>query len=343
MTNVLDNDSRAIVQQFLTTPIVVVAVDGTCAVVPNETGSCAGNDERHRLLPGSVRPDPRRHATRRLSGSPLDVRTVIINPDGSLLQQLVQQRGVIEYGIQAVGAQKTNTTRPAALARLERLRDTTNTGVQDILILHPGDSGFSTAVAIWLDATGHQTTTNTGIPVIVDVPQNSAGATEVYVDASFNKVFNAMGGNLLANGNFSTSVPIERHGRRLDEQHDRRRRRLAFGGYFILNSNGAANTDPDDLPDADEPAAGRHLSGDRPVHQRLRAVRRATNAGSFWPRSPSPFGVGTRQLASFSAQKSNATGWTTFTFTFTADGTTATLTLAARRTARTRRTRSPTS
>src|SRR5262249_10218825 len=169
VTHVLDNDSQQVVQTFLSTPILVEPVSGTCQVVPNQTGSCSGSTSGSAYYQAEFVPILQDPDTAN-SGTALNVRTVIINPDGSLLQKLVQQRGVAEFGTQAVGVQKRDSSNNLLWLDAKGNETTTNTtGIQAILILQPTDAGYASALPIFLDSLGHQTTTATAIPVIVDV------------------------------------------------------------------------------------------------------------------------------------------------------------------------------
>src|SRR4029077_2319047 len=119
-----------------------------------------------------------------------------------------------------------------------------------IVVLTAADAGFSSASPLYLDAKGHQTTTNSGIPVITDVPSTTAGAALVYVDSSFKKVFAAHGGNIVTNGDFSNFVPSNGTGggwttSNVDENGGYRSCcGYPAGGTFLLNSNGDPYTDP---------------------------------------------------------------------------------------------------
>ena len=108
----------------------------------------------------------------------------MINPDGSLEQTLVQQRGVPEYGIQAVGVQKTNGGGQLLWIDPNGLETTTNTGVQDILVLHRGDAGFATALPLWLDANGHETTIQVMTTASFTQPAVSATVSVAVTDTS---------------------------------------------------------------------------------------------------------------------------------------------------------------
>ena len=111
VTQVLDNDPQQIVHDFLSTPILVVPT-GAALTAPDGAIYYQAS-----FVPILQDPDLS------MSGTGLNVRTVIINPDGSLAQKLVQQRGVLEWGIQAVGVQNQNGSHQLLWARCERQRD----------------------------------------------------------------------------------------------------------------------------------------------------------------------------------------------------------------------------
>ena len=327
VTPVLDTDSQKIVHDFLTTPLVVTPIAGTCQVVPNQTGSCSGSTTGSVYYQAAFVPILADTDSTPGNGSALDVRTVIITSDGTLLQQLVQQRGVLEYGIQAVGQQKRDSFNNLLWLDPSGAETTTNTGVQDIVILHVGDTGYPGS-PIWLDAQGHQTTTNTGIPVIVDVPAGTTGARQVFVDPSFNKVFSSSGANVLANGNFSTFVPSNGTGGSWTSTNIDYAGGWFPYGYFILNSNGAGNTDPtisqtmtNLLPGITYTVSGQFIN----VYSQYGSP--ATSA-SFAATVTAPFGTGSQTLGQVTKTKNQGATWSPFSFNFTATGTQATLYLA---------------
>src|SRR6185503_4701831 len=82
----------------------------------------------------------------------------------------------------------------------------TNTGVEDIVFVASTDSR---AKPLYYDKSGNITDdpTITGLPAITAVPQGTAGAQLVYVNASFQKTFDVYGNNLITNGDFSQQVP----------------------------------------------------------------------------------------------------------------------------------------
>src|SRR5439155_8580457 len=117
-----DPDPTGVVGHFLATPIVVLPLTGTGLPVPNATdGSVYYQAAFVPILFDTG-----------ATGHPIDVRTVVVDMTGSLVQKLVQEKGVREYGIQMKGVQKTN----------ENLD------------------------ALWIDNDLNETTVNTGIPAI---------------------------------------------------------------------------------------------------------------------------------------------------------------------------------
>ena len=81
------------------------------------------------------------------TGSPLNVRVVSLTSAGAIATKFVQERGVLEFA-----TQKRNSSNQL----------------------------------LWFDASGLETTTNTGIPVLLAA--TSATGSQVYLDSSFNKV-----------------------------------------------------------------------------------------------------------------------------------------------------------
>ena len=87
--------------------------------------------------------------------SPLNVRVVVLDSSGEIIRDLVQEKGVLEFGVH-----KTN----------------------------------SNAEPLYFDQDGNETTvaTITGVPVIEPAAQGDPGAEQVYIDSVGNKVFDTI-------------------------------------------------------------------------------------------------------------------------------------------------------
>ena len=178
---------------------------------------------------------------------------------GDLVQVNVQEKGTPVTGVQMYGAQVVKpetitilgfqiTIQAPVFVDVSGNETFTNTGVQEIQQLNYGTAG---AVPIYLDTQGNDTTTNTGIPVILSPSAATGGqpVLNVYVDPTFQQVFSQYGSNLLSDGDFSTQVGSSGStgawtAANVDSNGGWRSSGGDPGGYYILNSNGAASTDP---------------------------------------------------------------------------------------------------
>ena len=197
--SVNDNDPSLLVQQFLSQNTIVVATGNLL------TASDGTRYYRAAFVPILV-------DTSGTVGSPLSVRTVVLDSKGDMVQLLVQQQGVPEYGVRAYGRQKKDLDgNPLFLeddgTGTGGLTETrTNTGVMAIEYLPKTATG---ALELFYDTSGNVTTdgTLTGLPAITPATSTTTDAAPVYVDSAFRHVFSLYGPNLLTNGNFSDQVP----------------------------------------------------------------------------------------------------------------------------------------
>ena len=189
----------------------------------------------------------------------IEVRSVVINGDGSLQQIDVQQKGVPTYGQQEYGFQKTTSIQLFLFSFVHGFQTVTisvpewldssgnettvNTGVPDIQLAPYGSAG---AQPLYVDSQGNKTTVNTGAPVILAANTYSDGRPNmpVYVQPDFSQTFSQYGPNLLSDSDFSQSVPSNGSANGWTSANVDANGGWRSGDYFILNSNGAAATDP---------------------------------------------------------------------------------------------------
>ena len=197
-TQVRDNDPDPLVGTYLTKDLIIVTV-GSAIPLPGAAGKFYYQAD---FVPILVDPTP---AT---AGTPIQVRSVVVDSGGVVVERLVQELGSLEQARQKLNA---------------------------------------SLVPLWFDKEGAEVTDSsiTGVPVLV--PTSATGAVgpvrDIYIDATFNKVFSALGPNLVTNGTFGqfvatngtsggwTTAEIAGGGG-------------AQGGTFVLDSDAAAATEP---------------------------------------------------------------------------------------------------
>ena len=321
-----DPATNALVQQFLAQSILVV---GTNPVVVNGQTVYQAN-----WVPILCQSNISALCSTGDPTGSIEVRSVVINGDGSLDQINVQQKGVQTYGQNEYGFQKTRTVNLFVFRYLGGFQTisitlplwldsagnetTVNTGVPDIQLAPYGTAG---AVPLYLDAQGNKTTVNTGTPVILAANTYSDGRPNnpVYVQPDFSQTFSQYGPNLLTDGDFSQSVPSNGSANGWTSTNIDSNGGWRSSDYFILNSNGAAATDPT-------------------ISQTVMTVNPGvTYTVSGWfinvysqygDSNTNSFGVYVNGSQIYAAKKNQAPGWTYFAANWTAPNVaTATLSL----------------
>ncbi len=223
------------------------------------------------------------------TGAQLRVYTVVITAAGTVAQQLVQERGVQQFGIQ-----KRNASNQL----------------------------------LYFDVDGSETTdaTKTGLPVITYVAAGTAGAQTIYIDETFNEVFGQFGANLATNGTFGAPVPNGAFGggwttANVDAGGGWRGSGGNPGARFILNSNGAAGSDP---------TISQIVGGLSPgVTYRISVNVRAT--GAEGDNTANTFGILLDGVFKTGTSRTAASGWITLTFDFLASAGSHTVAFAGER------------
>ena len=215
------------------------------------------------------------------TGSQLRVYTVVITAAGTVAEQLVQERGTQQFG------------------------------------LHKRDSSNQ---PLFFDVDGTETTdaSKTGLPVILYVPAGTAGSKVVLVDDQFNEFLDP-GANLFANGGFSSSAASWTIAN-VDSNGGHRSTGGNTGGRFILNSDGAAGTDPS----ISQTISGLQIGFVYRISVDVRAIGGSGDvANTFGILVDGAFKGGTSRAA--------ATGWTTVAIEFEATAASHTITFAGER------------
>ena len=196
---VRDNDADPLVATYLTRDLVIISAGPAVALPGSTTGQVYYQAD---FVPILVDPTPG------TAGTPIQVRSVVVDSGGVVVERLVQELGSLEQARQKLNA---------------------------------------SLVALWFDKEGREVTdaSITGVPVLV--PTSATGAVgpvrDVYVDATFNKVFEAQGPTLVKNGTLGQFVATN------GTAGDWTTQEIAggggwSGGTFVLDSDADVDTEP---------------------------------------------------------------------------------------------------
>ena len=335
-----DNDPNPLVAQFLTQPAIVIAT-GNPVAVPGQPGQFYYQAAFVPILVDTNPSSP---------GSQVDVRTVVLDSTGNLVKKLVQIKGTPEYGVRAYGRQASNAVGLLWLdydADGNQVQTHTNTGVPDIIF---EASTVPTAKKLYYDQKGNATTDSsiTGLPAIIPATSTDAGRAAGLRRLGLPARVRPVRPEPDRQRQLRAAGADERHGQRLDDLQQHRRRGLALTGrqprllqvlrraVLLLHLQPGlparrrrrGQHRPDDPADADGPERRRHLlrspsTSRRPPAARPAAATRPSRRSACSPtarRSTRP-----RRAASRRAQ------YRTFTAYFTATSDKAVLAFAAER------------
>ena len=224
---------------------------------------------------------------------PLYARSVVLDEGGAVIEKLVQEKGVAELG-------KWKTS----------------------------DGSDDASKRLYFDSEGNEVTgdkPNTGIPVIVAAGSLQLGLVRpVYVDPTFKRVFDQFGQNVVTNGTLGEFVASNGISGGWKSENIDSAGGWRQGGTFILNSNGAAGSDPT----ITQQLTGLHVGVTYEISGSYRSFYRygSTAGTSFRVK----IGSTTVFAASRDAGVTDALAgpWRTFTVTFTATAATHTLSIS---------------